>query len=230
MNPVLLLTRNNLALTQRCVASVRKQDVPTRVYVRDNGSTDGTQEWLSSQLGFDLGWSGSAVNEGVSKGWNDGLDYLFGHLDYDHVLVVGNDTILAPWTLSALLSCNLPFVTGFDIGMEPLPEKPDIFPITPHPDFSCFLIRRDCWEKVGRFNEAMKHYASDCQFHVRAHRLGVPLMKASVPYNHERSSTMRLASQEERNEIAMQANADREVFRSIYGVIPGQAGYDQLFK
>jgi hypothetical protein len=66
--------------------------------------------------------------------------------------------------------------------------------------------------------------------HVRAHRLGVDLWKANIPFQHERSSTMRLAPPAERDEIAMQAGKDREVFQSIYGCIPGQPGYENLFK
>ncbi len=231
MNPCLILTRNNLNLTKRCVESVRKQDIPTKICVYDNGSTDGTREWLESQRGEGFGWNGPSKNDGVSKGWNEGLNYLFDHLDYDYVLCPGNDTVLAPWTYSSLLSCNVPFVTGVDVNsMVQLPERPDIFPLTPNPDFSCFLIRRECWEKVGPFNEQMKFYVQDCDYHIRAHKLGIPLMKASVPYYHERSSTMRLAPKEERDAICEQANRDREVFRSIYGCIPGERGYENLFK
>lgn len=231
MNPCLILTRNNLALTKRCVESVRKQEISTELLIVDNGSTDGTEAWDEWLEYGDVRCSQMGSNLGVSKGWNNGLDFWFNiKPSRNHVLVVGNDTVLAPWTYSALLSCNLPFVTGFDVGMSPLPEHPDIFPITPHPDFSCFLIKREVWEKVGPFNEALVNYCGDCDYHVRAHRLGVELMKASIPYNHSRSSTMRLAPKEEQDQLAMQANADREVFRSIYGVIPGQPGYEALFK
>jgi GT2 family glycosyltransferase len=234
MNPVLLLTRNNLALTKRCIESIRKQDIPTRIYVFDNGSTDGTREWLDAsmdaQLGGDLGWAGPLENVGVSAGWNEGLNYLFYHLDSDYVLCPGNDTILAPWTYSSMLSCNVGFVTGSDVGMSPLPEAPTIQPLSPHPDFSLFLLKREVWQKVGPFNTDMRCYVQDCDFHVRAHRLGISLLKANIPYNHERSSTMRLAPPEERDAIAAQAGEDRKVFQSIYGCIPGQPGYENLFK
>ena len=45
MNPTLLLTRNNLNLTKLCVESLRKQDIPTNIYIVDNGSKDGTWQW-----------------------------------------------------------------------------------------------------------------------------------------------------------------------------------------
>jgi GT2 family glycosyltransferase len=237
MNPVLILTRNNLDLTRRCVESVRNQDIHVDIFAVDNGSTDGTTTWMQQQE--DINLCSLDHNAGVSFGWNDGIgrifgtDSLFGRYEtraYDHVIVIGNDTVLAPWTYSALLSANVPFVTGVDVGMSPLPDKPDVFPLSPHPDFSCFLIRRECWQKVGPFDERMKLYASDCDFHVRAHRNGIPLWKASVPYNHERSSTLNRATQQERAAIQEQANRDREVFRSIYGCLPGTKQYEELFK
>jgi len=76
----------------------------------------------------------------------------------------------------------------------------------------------------------MKLYASDCDFHIRAHRMGIPLYKAAVPFYHERSSTLRLAPPEEAAEIQAQANRDREVFRSIYNCLPGTKEYEELFK
>ena len=239
MNPVLILTCNNLELTKRCVESAWSQDIETTIFVEDNGSTDGTMEWLKESH-FD--WCSNPRNEGVSFGWNDGLGWIFGTELYptkrmaedatfpDHCLVVGNDTILAPWTYSALLAADVPFVTGVDVGMSPLPDKPDVFPLSPHPDFSCFLIRRECWEKVGPFDEKMHSYASDCDYHIRAHRLGIPLWKASVPYNHERSSTLNRATPQEKAKIQMQAHLDREVFKQKYGCLPGTAAYNALFE
>lgn len=230
MNPVLILTHNNLELTKRCVESVKAQDIPTRIIVYDNGSSDGTREWFSQhRLEIDT-YYGKDHNSGVSAGWNCMIDACLHYGDDEHILVVGNDTVLAPWTYSALLSADVPFVTGVDVGMSPLPDKPDVFPLSPHPDFSCFLIRRECWEKVGPFDERMVNYCGDCDFHIRAHRLGIPLCKASIPYNHERSSTINKANAQEKAHLHWQANKDREVFKSIYGCLPGTAAYNDLFK
>ena len=231
MNPVLILTHNNLDLTKRCVESVRKQDVGTYVCLYDNDSTDGTIAWLDGAASSSwFGWHSEHENRGVSKGWNWGLTHLFSDLNYPYVLVIGNDTVLAPWTYSALLSADVPFVTGADVGMNPLPEKPEILPLTVAPDFSCFLIRREVWDKVGRFDERLVHYCGDCDYAVRAHRLGIPLWKANVPYSHERSSTMNRATPEERTKIQIQANMDRTVFQSIYNCLPGTPEYGKLFE
>lgn len=223
MNPVLLLTRNCLELTKRCVESVCKQDIDCSLLLFDNGSNDGTVEHF-----HDWSMLGYTENKGVSLGWNEGLRAWFNQ-GAEYVLAVGNDTILAPWTYSALLSANVPFVTGVDVGMSQLPEKPDVFPLSPHPDFSCFLIRRECWEKVGPFDQHMKLYSSDQDYHIRSHFAGVQLWKAAIPYNHERSSTMNRASSAERNEIAQQANRDRAELRRKWGVSAGGPDYAALF-
>lgn len=227
MNPCLILTHNNLDLTKRCVESLFAQDIPASPWIVDNGSTDGTLEWI---IDNDLLLDASALNNGVSKGWNCGLGTLFGCSNQrQHCLVVGSDTVLAPWAYSALLSVDAPFVTGVDVGMSPLPEKPDIYPLSPHPDFSCFLIRRECWEKLGTFDESMVSYASDCDYHVRAHRERVMMVKASVPYNHERSSTMNRATPQVRHALQQRANLDREAFKAKWGCLPGTPEYSRLF-
>jgi GT2 family glycosyltransferase len=231
MNPVLILTRNNLALTKRCVESVRKQDVPVELYVVDNGSTDGTEEWLGERMrGF---YTKLGINLGVSWAWNHGLGYLLSPImlaSRTHCLVIGNDTVLPPWFYRELLSYDVPFVTGIAVdSMDAIQTPAPRMPLCPSPDFSAFLIRKDCWDKVGPFDERMKLYASDCDYHVRAHRLGVPLWKANVPFYHERSSTLRLAPPGEKAQIQEQANKDREMFRSLYGCLPGTKEYEALF-
>ncbi len=239
MNPVIVLTRNNLALTKRCIQSLDEQDIPNSPYLFDNGSTDGTWEWMEAatswlewQDTFGFGGTHSAENRGVSYGWNFCLRTFFETTNQyrsDHVLVVGNDTVLPRSFYRTLLSYDAPFVTGIAVDNMEQANQPPVRVLTPNPDFSAFLIRRDCWEKVGPFDERMKHYCSDCDMHIRAHRMGVPLMKSSTPFYHERSSTLRLASPEDRLEIETQANKDRQVFQGIYGCLPGSKEYEAIF-
>lgn len=225
MNPVLILTHNLLPLTQRTVASLLDQAVSVEINIIDNGSSDGTAEW-AARANYLL--YASPSNAGVSRGWNFGLNAIFRKAD--HVLVLGNDTVLPPWFYQTLLSVDKPFVTGVAVNdMRQAWQKPDVTPLTPNPDFSAFLIRQEAWEKVGPFDQRMVHYCSDCDYHVRAHRLGLPLLQASIPFYHERSSTMRLAPAKEQAVIARQAESDRAVFRSIYNCVPGDSEYEKLF-
>lgn len=230
MNPVLILTHNNLELTKRCVESVRRQDISVEdaIMIIDNGSTDGTADWLDMATDLDgFTWKN---NKGVSKGWNHGLHTWFAENDdANHVLVLNNDVVLPPWFYRELLEYAYPFVSGVAVDYMPT-ERPDYSRPIPHPDFSAFLIARECWERVGPFDENMVLYAQDCDYHVRAHRLGVPLMKANVPFYHINSQTMKNAAPDERKWIELQADADREVFRQKYGCLPGTPEYAELFK
>jgi GT2 family glycosyltransferase len=231
VNPVLILSYNGLPMLKKCVESVRKQTIDTRVWVVDNASSDGSQEWLKD--GADYIWQ-MTENTGVSKGWNLGLSHLFGYFGADHVLVTNQDLVLPNYFYAELLAFDVPFVTGFPVQTEfeisPLAGKPQIG-LSPYPCFSAFLIRRSCWEKVGPFDERFFAWAGDCDYHVRGHRLGVGMFKSGVPFYHEAGSTARNASPEEKEWFHQRANADREVFRSLYGCIPGEEpAYTNLFQ
>lgn len=233
INLAFILTHNCLALTKRCIESVRTQDIPVRITIFDNGSTDGTREWLAEQYEARSVFSIlSDNNAGVSHGWNQLLGVCcFNGIDSaPHALVIGNDTILPPFFYRELLSYPQTFVTGFAVeSMDDLRKTTERH-TEPHPDFSAFLIRRECWERVGPFDESMKLYASDCDYHVRAHRAGIEVVKVPVPFYHERSSTLHNAPPQERVQIQEQANRDRARFRELYGCIPGEPAYSELFR
>jgi GT2 family glycosyltransferase len=234
MNPCLILTCNNLELTKKCVESVRGQDIPTNIHIIDNASTDGTKEafprWNGPQSNPIMTWN--EENKGVSQPWNEGLDYWFRLRNADHVLVLNNDAIIPPWFYRQLLAQPYPFVTGIAVDSmeDAFRSGVEIGKGVPHPDFSAFLIRKECWAKVGKFDERMKIYASDTDYHVRGHRAGVEMMKVNLPYYHVNSQTLKRANPSDREAIQSQANKDREVFKELYGCLPGTPEYQELFK
>lgn len=220
-HPVLTLTHNGLNLTKLALESVYQQGVEAKAFVIDNGSTDGTVEWADERKVLLCRY---LDNHGVSAGWNLGLNILLS--EYEHCLVIGNDTILPHWLYRDLLSYELPFVTGLAVNnMELIKTPAPMEPLQPAPDFSCFLIRREAWSKIGQFDEGMKFYASDVDYHIRGARLGIPMMKANVPYYHEGSSTLRYAPQQERAEIEHQADLDRAFFEGKWGFKVGSPAH-----
>lgn len=234
MNHALLLTKNCLEFTKRCVESLRTQDIPVKIHLYDNLSTDGTPEWIDQQV--DIVDHSSGVDLGVSAGWNFVLDSLFSTSDSlhgwhaDHVLVLNNDTITSPSLYRKLLSCDVPFVTGAETtNMDDLTQDSSPQDFGGGPQFSCFLIRKDAWETIGPFDESMRLYASDCDYHARAHRRGVRLLCSPTRYYHERSSTINTAEPEQRRLIHLQADADRDAFYRKWGVGVGGSGYEGLF-
>jgi GT2 family glycosyltransferase len=227
MVPVLILTCNNLELTKRCVDSFRAQDVETEIKIVDNGSVDGTVPWFNSQDDLD-GWLWNS-NRGVSAGWNYGIHSIFAeNRDARYICVANNDTVAPPYCISKLLSYDLPFVTGVSVD-EPK-DHPDCWTQpSGAPDFSLFLLRRDAWEAIGPFDERMKFYAQDLDYHIRAWRKGIHLMNAGVPFHHERSSTLRNASIFARDAIQLQAEMDRQELTRKWGCNAWDESYQAMF-
>src|SRR5580698_9592785 len=155
--PVLILAHNNLPLLKRCLNSVCGQDASVSVFVIDNDSSDDTENWLSSDEYTGI-WQRFSPQLGVSGGWNYGLNKLFYDPIWDAscVLCLNSDTIIPPWFLRELASSGYlydkaEFVTGSETNkLEELDTIRDFQQPHPSPDFSCFLIGRSVWEKVGQ--------------------------------------------------------------------------------
>jgi GT2 family glycosyltransferase len=99
---VVVLTWNHCAYTLACLDSLAEQHTPHTVYVVDNASSDGTPARVAAafpaarvlvndeNLGFAAG-----NNVGLTRAFADGAEY---------VLVLNNDTTLAPDALAALIA------------------------------------------------------------------------------------------------------------------------------
>lgn len=230
-NVALVLTHNNLDLTKECVESLRGQDIPVSVLIFDNGSTDGTPEWA---LNEGMIFFASPINVGFSRGMNLGLNAAF-RSGADYVLCPGSDTVMPPSYYRTLLELDLPVVSGVQdieghrVRKEDLERPFPVQPIRPNPDFSCLLWRKEAWERLGGFDASMVNYASDCDMHLRAHRLGLKMYHAQVPFFHYGSSTLRNAPAKERKELEMQADADRLAFAEKWEFTVGSPEYNAAF-
>jgi len=99
----LTLTRDRLDYTKHCFACLRENaGHPYDHYILDQGSTDGTQEWLRNE--YDADWIDLRPdNIGISKGLNDLLDAAGPH--YDYYLKFDNDCeVTHPDTLKTTLA------------------------------------------------------------------------------------------------------------------------------
>lgn len=224
VNPVVMLCRNALQLTKNAVRSVLEQDIPVQLHVVDNDSQDGTTEFLQSCVTH-LETFRPAL--GVSAGWNFALDRIF--RKWDHALVVNNDVVLRPDTYRELLADGGDFVTAVSVdnvaGIQGEWRKAP----RPHPDFSCFLIRKNVWDKVGAFDESMHLYASDGDYHLRMHKAGIEAYTIGIPFFHYASGTLKTASPGEKAMIQAQADRDRYRFEMKWGVKVGTAPYYAIF-
>lgn len=172
-------TMNLLHFTKQAVLSIflRPGD---HIFVMDNGSSDGTLEWLEQQRrgGLSLSVTAFGKNLGVAAAWNRGLEEAFeaGHL---RAIVMNNDVVLAADTVPALERGHnkyLGIVSTHSVAsinaLYQLERKPTYgLPV----DYSCFMLSRAIYAKVGPFDEGyMPAYFEDQDFDCRAEQLGVP--------------------------------------------------------
>lgn len=94
---IIVLTWNNLAINKRFVNAIEKYTNNYELIVVDNGSTDGTIEYLES-LGNRILLIKNGKNVGISKGRNIGLN----HASYDYLICLDNDQIVKEGWLKAL--------------------------------------------------------------------------------------------------------------------------------
>jgi GT2 family glycosyltransferase len=96
-----MLTHNRLPLLQKAILSLRAQIHPLdTILVVDNGSTDGTADWLARQSGLTVITQG---NEGSAGGFATVIETLQARTDLDWVLLLDDDCAPDPGYVSTLL-------------------------------------------------------------------------------------------------------------------------------
>ena len=81
---IIIVTYNAMKWAEKCFSSLRKSSVPVQTIVVDNGSTDGTQEYIKTnftevefiQSAENLGF-GKANNIGIEKAYKNGADFFY---------------------------------------------------------------------------------------------------------------------------------------------------------
>ncbi len=122
-----------------------------------------------------------------------------------------------------------PFVTAVSVDTPGAIEGEWRKAPRPHPDFSCFLIRREVWQKVGGFDESMALYASDADYHLRMHQAGIVAYTIGIPFYHYASGTLKSSTEWDRREIQAQADRDRARFAEKWGCAVGSPAYYKMF-
>jgi GT2 family glycosyltransferase len=233
---VVILTWNALDYTKRCLQTLRDlTDHPSwRVVVVDNGSTDGTPEWLGEQ-----DWLTVICNDrnlGFTKGCNIGMDAT--EPDEDVVLMNNDIIVVDPDWLTRLQEIAYADATTGVVGtrlvdgdgrinhlgsfMQPVSVygqqegggEIDINQCVRDRPVECVVfaqayLRRDCIDKVGNLDEAFFAYFEDTDYCFRAHTAGFGIVYAgSVSPVHFHNTSTR------ENKVDFWAiyNKSREVF------------------
>ncbi|MDZ4720212.1 MAG: glycosyltransferase [Roseiflexaceae bacterium] len=195
---IIMLTWNGLAVTQACIASIRAHTLATlyQLIVVDNGSTDGTREWLRDQP--DITLIANTTNLGFTRGNNQGM--AAAPTDHD-ILLLNNDTLMTQdgWLnrlravahsepTNGIVGCTLLHTNGrlqhagtvmpdnlwgYQIGGGELyvgqyPGVRQVEGITG----ACMYIRRDLYDTIGGLDDAFFSYYEDSDYCLRAIQSG----------------------------------------------------------
>ena len=172
-------TLNCLHFTKQAVQSIPWQ-LGDRIYVIDNGSTDGTPGWIHNYMmpraSIDL--TEFKENRGVAVAWNLGLRKAFAD-GYECALVMNNDIVLAADTVPALERGQKKY--GGVVSAHTVAAINAMYQIERRStyglpvDYSCFMMDAETFAKVGQFDEAFwPAYFEDQDWDCRAESMGVP--------------------------------------------------------
>ena len=122
---VITLNWNGREWLGDCLRSVLDMDYPNfEVVVVDNGSTDGSVEFLHRTFPVQVVETGS--NLGYARGLNVGLEYAAGR-GAEYFLVMNNDTVIEKGALTALVETALTCIrAGFVTGKVYFHSQPDV--------------------------------------------------------------------------------------------------------
>lgn len=200
---VLILSYNGKHLLEDSISSYLANDYPNfEVVVVDNGSTDGSKEWVEKNY-LKVKVLHAEVNLKYSGGFNFGMDYAFNEKNADYVLVTNNDVKADSRVISELVkTAETDPMNGFVTGKVYYFDRPDVLQtVGKHEDpvrwngdhignretdkgqydqvaeriFSddiFTLVRRSVYEQVGGYDTTFAFQAEEYDWQARAKKLG----------------------------------------------------------
>jgi GT2 family glycosyltransferase len=232
---------NCLNYTKQFLSSIPKSD-DYGIIIINNASTDGTEVFLNSlNLGDQLIVVNSQENLGVAKSWNLGINIAIEKFDSDYFFIPNNDIVIRPETISILASDlsqkDVLLASAYNINdgknvvsnLINLPLIENSVYIE-HPDFSCFMIKKETIEKIGYFDENIwPAYFEDNDYHYRINLAGFKAVKnLKNIYFHFGSQTVK---NDQNTAIVSNSNylKNKEYFKQKWGGYPGEETYKTPF-
>lgn len=219
----------NPELTRTAIASVLAQTVPIRLLLVNQGVDDPFRDELEKiaeeYADRVLLWSHQPPLPSLSATWNRALEAAWAS-GAEEALVVNNDVEIAPRTVQALsavlhyeqalfvsavgvtadqYTTDLPPLytwTGWLTVGQPPPDHPPIAG-KGGPDFSCFLISRECHLRFQFDEHFTPAFCEDLDYHRRLMLAGEGkrIFSVNLPYLHHSSQTLKSVDPRERMRI-----------------------------
>ena len=188
----IVVTYNAMKWLDRCLGSLIQSEVPTDIMIIDNGSVDGTCEYISRNHP-NVRLVRSDENLGFGQANNEGLRYALEH-QYRYVYLMNQDAWISKETLGALVSAmesdsTIGILSPMQMtasGDRPDPRFAKWCPEKALMEYASsednggevheipfvmaahWMISRECLQKTGGFSPSFPHYGEDDNFIHRA--------------------------------------------------------------
>lgn len=184
---VIIVTYNAMKWAERCFFSLKNSTIPNDVFVVDNGSTDGTQQYIKQNFP-EFSFHQSESNLGFGKANNLGLEYALKN-DYDYVYLLNQDAWIESDTFEILINIHQThpeygiisplqrngsrkfddnfFATSMSneaIFDQLFPDKSEDLYETKFVMAAHWLVSKECLKRVGGFSPSFPHYGEDDNF------------------------------------------------------------------
>ena len=223
---LVMLTYNALDMTKRAVESIRSYH-DYDLFVVDNKSTDGTQEWLKKH-GVDY----VSRKTSVAAAQNIGVE-RFKEGEHDYLVFLNNDIILRYDALNALVDCAIKskawgvMCTETQLSWKVDSMKPEgagwdeIIDI-PAGSYSATLFTRECVEKVGFFNERFKpRYIEDNDYTIRIRASGGRFVRSrDAIFWHYLGAVVKIVEADKKRQHSKAWIDNINIFQELYGFHP----------
>jgi hypothetical protein len=222
-----------LEMTEAAISDVLAQSVPTKLLIINQGVDDGFREWLERIAEQESTrvyvWHHVPPLPSLSASWNLALDLAW-QSGGTVALVVNNDVRLHKDTIKILRTICAQqaalFVSAVGVAADEFNPGYDyttmgttdwkIFSQTRGgPDFSCFLITRECHQAFPFDEHFIPAFCEDLDYHRRLMLAGegTRIFSVNIPYLHYASQTLKALPEKDAQRIRQQIES---VSRAYY--------------
>lgn len=211
----IVITYNAMDWVDRCLGSLLSSTIPVDTFVIDNGSIDGTQNYIKTHYPSVL-FQQNELNLGFGKANNIGLQYAIDK-QYDFVYLLNQDAWIFPDTIETLIKISREnskygILSPFQMTSDLLHIDKNfiksivnstiegeiidaLYTNVPKRIYQVqgvmaahWLLTRDCLLRVGGFSPTFPHYGEDYNYIDRANFFGYKIgVVPSLKVVHDRS-------------------------------------------